>query len=178
MSDFINSNIETIDQVIEFIEQLSDVEYQYVAMPYIESSIGQHLRHVIDIYVSVLNSIENKKVDIVDYNNRRRGADVETQQAIGLIELKQLRSRLQNNQDWQLESEIKVLTEISLQSHSNQVFQSNLARELCFASTHLTHHLALMAVIAKLNGKKVCSSVGVAPSTATYTREKKTEALQ
>lgn len=45
-----------------------------------------------------------------------------------------------------------------------------MGRELCFVSSYLTHHLAIMAVIAKFFGHKVNEKLGVEPTTVIFLR--------
>lgn len=171
MNSLIRSNIEAIEQMLSFIQQLNNTEYQYSAKPYVDSTIGQHLRHILDIYTAVLNAAEEQTANTIDYNIRRRGAALETQRSAGIEELQQLSERLLKRVTKPLDCAVVVTSETSINEYKNETFPSTLARELCFAASHLTHHLAIMAIIAKLSGKEVCSSMGTAPSTATFIRE-------
>ncbi len=53
---------------------MSDDTYQYISKPYVQSSIGQHIRHLIDNYLALQQGCE---INHIDYNWRRRGAQVE-----------------------------------------------------------------------------------------------------
>ena len=177
MNNLMHSNIEAIEQVLDFIQQLNNAEYQYSAKPYVDSTIGQHLRHVLDIYTSVLTVAEDNTNNSIDYNIRRRGAALETQRSAGIAELELLRDSLLKRVTKPLDGVVVVTSETSVNEYKKDTFQYTLARELCFAASHLTHHLAIMAIIAKLSGKDVCSSIGTAPSTATFIRDQATAAI-
>lgn len=186
MNRSISGSLETIDQMISFIEGLSDKEYQYIAKPLFDSSIGQHLRHIVDLYLALMSSTQLGHIDsaktirsssaispvsTINYDIRRRGALIETEKQTGLAELADIRAWLLYNEHTNMTEEVWISTEVSLSSQASELFKSSLGRELCFASSHLTHHLAIMAAIAKVSGKEVDSSIGLAPATATYTRE-------
>ncbi len=163
-----DGNLESIDQMITFVKTLSNEEYQFIASPWFDSSIGQHLRHILDLYLALMNQSNPQQIN---YDIRRRGAAVETEQAIGLVELADTRTWLMNISDDDLHQDAIVNTEVALSSQQTEAFKSSFGRELCFASSHLTHHLAIMAAIAKMAGKQVDPTLGLAPATATHTRE-------
>jgi len=167
MNKIVTSNLESLDQMIMFIESLSDAEYQYVPKPLFDSSIGQHLRHILDLFIALVSST-NKEVN---YDIRRRGAPVETDRQLGLQELNDIRVWVSNISDKDISRKILVHTETALNTQQTDMFKSSFRRELCFASSHLVHHLAIMAAIAKMAGKEVDSKLGLAPATATYVRE-------
>ncbi len=154
--------------MITFIEGLSDAEYQFCAKPWFDSSIGQHLRHIIDLYLALIN---RANADVINYDVRRRGHGVESVRNIGLQELNGIRQWVSEITSEEIEQQTTVSTEVAMSSQQTAEFASSFGRELCFASSHLTHHLALMAVIAKMTGKDVDPTLGLAAATATHLRE-------
>jgi len=167
LNTIVKGNIESLDQMISFIDSLSDTEYQHTAKPWFDSSIGQHLRHILDLFLALMNNVEAE----VNYDIRRRGAPVESSRQIGLKELNDIRCWAASLNDEMVSKEIIVHTETGLSSQQTDAFKSSFGRELCFASSHLVHHLAIMAAIAKISGKEVDAKLGLAPATATYVRE-------
>lgn len=167
MNTMINGNLESLDQMIYFIESLSDEEYQQAAKPWFDSSIGQHLRHILDLFFALVNSTESD----INYNIRRRGAPVESSREVGLQELQQVRDWVAKISVETMHKETVVHTETALSHQQTDQFKSSFGRELCFASSHLIHHLAIMAAIAKMSGKFVDERLGLAPATATFVRE-------
>ena len=176
MNAFVEGSLESLDQMIGFIRELSESEYQFIAKPWFDSSIGQHLRHIIDLYcaLQVTRKIDDSDLPFIDYDIRRRGAPIETQKSIGLEELTELRSWMSEISESDLDAAVLVSTEIALKSKQVQLCRSTFSRELCFASSHLVHHLAIMAAVAKMAGKEVDPTLGLAPATATFVREGET----
>jgi len=167
MNTCITGSLESIDQMTAFISGLNDAEYQYSAAPWFDSSIGQHLRHIVDLFLALK---DRTNTDNINYDIRRRGAAIETVRKIGLIELYEIRQWMNNISNEEINQEICVSTEVAISSQQTETFVSSFGRELCFASSHLTHHLAIMAVIAKMAGKEVDPTLGLAPATATFAR--------
>ncbi len=174
MKKIIEGSLESLDQMISFIEDLDEHAYLYIAAPWFMSSIGQHLRHSMDLFLALQTFQEG----FIDYDVRRRGCDLEKSRNVGLSELKSVRAWLINLTESCLTKTIEVKTEVSLSTQNSVALDSSLARELGFTSSHLVHHLALMAVIAKMAGKKIDDSYGLAPATATYMRNEAEQLLE
>lgn len=167
MNKIINGSIESLDQMIDFIKNLGDEAYKTAPKPLFDSSIGQHLRHILDVYMALINSDNFEKIN---YDIRRRGLALETVRTEGLIELNVIRHWLVTLDEASLTLQTTVHSEVSVCSEQAAQMTSSMGRELCFASSHLTHHLAIMAAIAKFLGHKVSAELGVAPTTATFLR--------
>lgn len=160
-------NLESLDQMIMFIDSLSESEYQYIPTPLFDSSIGQHLRHIVDLFLALMNGANEE----INYDIRRRGAPIETDSNIGLKELNEIRDWISKITEDDINQNTLIHTETALHTQQTDTFKSSFGRELCFASSHLVHHLAIMAAIAKMAGKNVDSTLGLAPATATFVRE-------
>ena len=168
MNKFIQGHLESLDQLVTFIESLDEADYQYIAEPWFVSSIGEHLRHIVDLYLAMMNSADLKNID---YDVKRRGSPIEASKKLGLSELVKIRLWLCQISIEEMQQDILISTETALSFQHAEVFKSSFGRELCFASSHLMHHLAIMGAIAKLAGIKVDPTLGLAPATATHVRE-------
>lgn len=170
MIKVINGSIESLEQIIDFIQELSDEIYTKIPEPLFNSSIGQHLRHILDLYMALIisNGLQN-----INYDVRRRGSLLETNRNEGIKELFIVRDWLKSLDVMQLNINTNIATEVSVSTKVIAKFTSTVGREICFVTTHLTHHLALMAAIAKFLGLSVNTNLGVAPTTATFLRSQK-----
>jgi uncharacterized damage-inducible protein DinB len=167
MQNIIDSSIEIFDQLNDFIESIDDDIYQDNSSTLFESSIGQHLRHILDIYHAL---IRNMADDIVDYDIRLRGSSVEASRGDALRTLHEIRAWLAGLCPHEITRNVKIRTEIAISEQHSSVLDTSFARELFFASNHTRHHLALMVTIAKVLGCNIGKHYGVAPATATYNR--------
>ena len=91
MNVIIKGCVESLDQMIEFIDGLSDDCYQQSPAPLFDSSIGQHLRHILDLYMALINPTQ---AHTIDYDIRRRGLALERVKIEGINELQLIRNRL------------------------------------------------------------------------------------
>ena len=151
--------------------RLNDNQYCSVNDAYGCSSIGQHFRHILDMYLAVTPALSavTSSPPVIDYDIRRRGAAVETERKSAIAELQDLEQALLNRTT-QLNLPVLVKTEVCLHSTRCASMHSTLARELAFISTHAVHHFALIQVLARLLGASVDKSVGLAPASASHQR--------
>jgi len=167
MQQIINGSIEALDQIIDFIKRLDNTSYHQVPTPLFDSSIGQHLRHILDLYQPLLTLNHSQTIN---YDIRRRGISLETVRNDGLSELQQIKTWLSHLTPNRLVQSLQISTQVSIVNSSPIQCMSSFARELCFASSHLVHHLALMVAIVKYLGQPVDAQLGLAPSTAIFLR--------
>lgn len=168
MQKVINSSIEVFDQLASFIDSIDNDIYKAYSRPLFDSSIGQHLRHILDIYQAL---IRNKQDKIIDYDIRLRGIPLETERHDAIITLKAIRQWLMQLTPDDMCRPVNISTEVAISEQHSAIFQTSFGRELFFASNHTIHHLALMVTLAKVLGCQVSNDYGVAPATATYIRE-------
>ena len=164
MHKMILGSIEVLHDLVQLIQQLDDDGYCYPAQPLFNSPIGSHVRHILDIYQALIR----EKHNIIDYDLRRRGNAVETQRTAALKELVEIECWLMALEEEQFLAVKIVKTEVCLSQQESMNFTSTLGRELCFASSHVTHHLALIVAIAKSMNIKINGQLGIAPATATF----------
>ncbi|MBD1557310.1 hypothetical protein HC752_10180 [Vibrio sp. S9_S30] len=155
-----------MDQGIDFLMQISADDYQRAKPPLVTSSIGEHCRHVLDIF-HALSDYENG----VDYNLRRRGHDVEKTRELAIVEFQVIKQWLSQLNSEEMKRVISVKTEVALSETLSAELTSQLEREVAFAASHATHHYALMKVLAIQLGYQTDKELGFAPATATYLRE-------
>ncbi|REG79433.1 DinB family protein [Marinomonas pollencensis] len=158
--------LESLEQGRQFLKSINDEQYCYLASPHVTSSIGEHFRHLLDVFYSIY-----RRTDFIDYNLRRRGHALETSRAAALVTIVELTQWLQVFTDESLDTPISVLAEVSLSHAQTCEMESTLGRELTFASLHATHHFAMAKVVVSLLNVKVAGRFGYAPATVTYFRE-------
>ncbi|PKH07678.1 hypothetical protein [Moritella sp. Urea-trap-13] len=161
----IKGNIEGLDQGIALLSGMTNEQYCMRAQPYIMSCIGEHLRHVLDLYYAV-----KADVDVIDYDVRRRGALVESCRLTGLAELACIKAWLLTLQPQMMNTKIVMSTEVSVVNTLVAQVETTLIRELIFVSTHAIHHYALMDISAKLCDFNTPKNMGIAPATLTALR--------
>lgn len=133
-------NIDSLNLLIGFLSDLPEEDYK-VHNGKGQSSIGQHVRHVIEFYECLQNSNNS-----VNYDLRKRDAQMETDISYALHKTKEVILWLEDlNQDNQL---ILETYPSGLEAESVKI-PSTFSRELFHVLDHLIHHMAIIRVLVK-----------------------------
>lgn len=131
------------------------------------ATIGQHLRHTLDHYDAPLRAAAGP----IDYDRRERGTPTESDLDAALARIDGLRARLDDVDPGDCLRTVTI--KVMLTSGGDEAaLESNLARELAFASHHAIHHMAMMAAIADELGAPIPDGFGKAPSTLEHERRR------
>jgi len=172
MIPVVKGNIETINQALALLEALDNKAYCHISAPYINSSIGQHVRHIIDNYLVIVDGVSQKHIN---YNIRRRGAAVETCIETAKKELNDIQIWLHTIDSNALTTSLSIFSEVCLEQEQSDHLVSSLHRELIFVASHCIHHMALIGVAVKLQNIDTPKHFGLAPATATYVRQQESQ---
>ncbi len=146
-----------VEELILLLKKVAPEDFSKSCTTLSGSSIGQHIRHSIEMYHCLMNGYENR---LIDYNARKRNAELEQNINIAIQALNLIVTEI-NKQD------------ITLQIESNgSSCSSSFLREILYCDEHLIHHLALVRIgIKELGEYEIPSGFGVAPSTIQYQKE-------
>jgi len=164
MIPLIRFNCDYLQQGIELLEKHDSESFVQTDSQAFGSSIGSHLRHVLDHYKSFLGAIDT---GIVDYDNRLRNTDSESDIEVAKSELQSVIDKMAALEGVEDRS-VKVKVSSSVSVDEDEVSDSSLAREMQFLVSHTVHHYALIAIISRIGGVEPNASFGVAPSTLKY----------
>ena len=107
----------------------------------------------------------------INYNVRSRYSEVERCPKVAIQKWQEIALWLQQLQEADLEQELTVSSEISLHSQRSTEVRSTLGREMLFVSSHAIHHFSLLSIIRTLQGKPCPAKFGIAPATASFSRQ-------
>jgi hypothetical protein len=142
MRSIIGSTINTLRKTNILLDELSNEQLSNCSVPPYYSSIGSHIRHILDFYDCIL-SIEE---DIVDLTNRKRDESVERYAESANIYLESVIERIKDI-PLELNKEINVIDDLGMgKIEIKYTFSSLLAQ----ANSHTIHHYAIINYI--LNG--------------------------
>lgn len=166
--EIIKANREALEQGLTLLSMLNDDQYAYLGEPRFTSTIGQHVRHVVDMYLALMVDENN---NLIDYDCRRRGSLIESSCVRGIEALRKVLSWLDALDPMHVARRtVLVKSEVSLQKSASVTLESSLMRELVFVGSHTVHHYALIKVIANDQGLHVATGFGIAPATASFLR--------
>lgn len=148
-------------QLVESINSLSFDEYTQKISLLSNSTIGEHTRHIIELFQQLLVGYEN---NTIDYDKRKR--NVEIQQNIDFA-IECIANIISN-----IDLENKKLILKTLYSSSENQIETNYFRELLYNIEHCIHHQAIIKIALLHFGKtEITENFGIAKSTIEYRKQ-------
>ena len=130
------------------------------------SSIGKHIRHIIDHYTCFFRTLAES---YVDYDNRTRVSVLETSVVAASVLLNEIVHQLSDLRHF-TPGQISVYISIDPNERVAPV-ESNLKRELLFLQSHTLHHMAVIQLMLDLLGVQVEPEFAYAPSTKKFLKK-------
>jgi hypothetical protein len=129
-------------------------------------NIGAHFRHCFDFVDCLISGIESGKID---YNQRERNLQVETDCKTGSAKINETIKKLQTLSLLEFSQTILVRHERANDIADEKSWcSSTIAREVEFLQSHTVHHYAIIGLKLANLGIKVDENFGVADSTLKY----------
>ena len=155
---------QNLEEIKALLSQLSNKKYTHNAQLLSGATIGQHVRHILEFYQSVLNGIDSK---IINYDKRKRNVLIESDREIAIQIIDFICSILAI--DMADESLVLIGNFGSSRGEENHV-KTSLYRELAYCLEHSIHHQALIKVgLLELNSLSyIDQTFGWAPATIRY----------
>lgn len=151
-------------QLSQSISQLSDAEYVQPSNTLFHATIGQHVRHIIELFLCLENGYMS---GTVNYEKRKRDYRIETDRNFALTLLRDIYHQLgKPNKDIVLEAEDYGDTPEVV------AIPSNYFREIAYNLEHTIHHMALIRVgINEVSSIVLPDEFGVAYSTVKFRKQ-------
>lgn len=147
------------------IAQLSEEQYSMPSTMLSGATIGQHLRHILEFYLCLLDATTDT---VVNYDNRARNRIIETNLLVAVDAIDYIVSAL----DTFTRSDDPVMLQSNFEPKAAQTVSipSSYARELAYNLEHSIHHQALIKVGLKEQGLEhlLDEAFGVAPTTIRF----------
>lgn len=160
----INTLQHLLQQIKEYLIQLSPAQYAQTLEVYSGASIGQHTRHMIEFLQCFLRQYPS---GIINYDARQRKADLEQLPQAALQAIAVVENCLNTVQ----EQPHKLQLLLSYPQAANAIFvTTNLEREIAYNIEHIIHHLAIIKIglLIQVPHIKLSPDFGVAYSTIQY----------
>ena len=151
-------------QLTESLQQLTTTQYTQPSKTLFNASIGQHVRHVVELFLCLENGYAT---GVVNYEKRKRDYKIETDKDFAIQLMKEIYHRLEKpNIDLVMEAE--DYEDVS----GVVVIPSNYYREIAYNLEHTIHHMALIRVgINEVSSIELPEDFGVASSTVKYRKQ-------
>jgi uncharacterized damage-inducible protein DinB len=156
-----NYHICTLERVKDVCQLLIQEKYTEKIEVLSNSSIGQHIRHIIEFYECLSQGC---KEGYINYDDRKRNLLIETLPDYATALISDLQKELENVD---LDANIFVIHEIGNEKHE---IKTTLARELYYMAEHTVHHFALIkiGINSAFPELKLPENFGIAESTIKY----------
>lgn len=170
----INHCIQNLWQIKDLICQMKEEDYSKKLNVLSGSSIGQHIRHILELYQCLL---EGSICNEVNYDKRKRDLKLENDPSFALNFIDKITDKLTH-----LEGD-KMLTlfgSFTADSANNTAILTSVYRELAYNLEHSIHHQAMIKIGLEAMGLSflVDSYFGLAPATIKYQNSKKSHQVE
>ena len=151
----------TLNELVSFLDQLSNDDFTSSCEALSDSSIGEHTRHIIEMFQCLQNQLDT---GFVNYDNRNRDKRIQTDTFFALQCIQTIKIDLHR------ENQNLVLQQVIDGEILN--IESNYFRELLYNLEHCIHHQAFIKVaILQLKHLTIDDNFGVAKSTIEYRKQ-------
>lgn len=144
--------------------QLTDTEYEKPSAILFNATIGQHIRHIIELFLCLENGYRE---GIVNYEKRKRDSRIESDRNFAVQLLNNIYQELDKpNKELLLESEDYVDSAVVV------ALPTNYYREIAYNLEHTIHHMALIRVgVNEVSAICLSNDFGVAYSTIKFRKQ-------
>jgi len=134
------SSLNTLQKADLLLNKLSNADLCNASVPPYHSSIGSHVRHILDFYDCIFNLNEENKIDLTA---RCRNTEVETQCHSAIKYLNKTIETLKSS-DFNPEAKVIVIDDLGLgKTEITYTFGALLSQ----ANSHTIHHYAIINYI-------------------------------
>ncbi len=151
-------------QLSDSLNLLDDSQYSHACESLSGNSIGQHVRHIIEMFQCLEAGYQNGEVD---YESRQRDRRIETDKSFATDLLQQILQQISKEN-----KNLLLLTYYDERQITPEKIGSNYFREIAYNLEHTIHHMALIKVgLREIGNIPVDESYGVASSTIKYRKQ-------
>ena len=151
----------TLNELSDLLSQFSDNDYTNPCFGLSNATVGEHTRHIIEMFQCLENQYE---IGIVNYDKRKRDYQIQTDVAFAKDTIVTILTQLEKpNKNLQLQQIV---------DGEELLIDSNYNRELLYNLEHCIHHQALIKVaILQMDHIQIDKNFGVARSTIEYKKQ-------
>ncbi|MFV8336907.1 DinB family protein [Flavobacterium sp. RSP29] len=148
----------SLNELVDLLNQLSQKEYSNSCTELSNATIGEHTRHIIEMFQCLENQYD---LGIVNYDKRERNTRIQTDTVFAIENI----VLIQQN----LDKKNKNIELLQIIDGEEIRIESNYFRELLYNLEHCIHHQALIKVaILQCETVIIDANFGVARSTIEY----------
>lgn len=152
--------IKNLQRGVTLLNSISDEQYSNTSIAPYYSSIGGHIRHILDVFDCIFDGLNTKKVDLTA---RKRNQLAETQTAVGIQYFNQIMEKLASLKETDFNQMVQVSDDLGM---GMVTVNYTLASALIQAHSHAIHHFASIGyIISQLGIELPDADFGFNPTT-------------
>ena len=154
-----------LNRGVRLLNSISDIQYSDESVKPYYSSIGRHMRHILDVFDCVFCGLESGQIDLTA---RKRNELAEQKTAFGLAYFEEIKSKIDELATQDLNQIVSVTDDLGLgKVTANYTLNSILIQ----AHSHAIHHFASIGyIIAELGIELPDADFGYNPTTPQFER--------
>jgi len=157
MIDAITYNL---NRGVKLLNAISDTQYKDTSIKPYHSSIGGHMRHILDVFDCIFDGLVSGSVDLTA---RKRNELAEQKTAFGLVYFQEIIEKLDSLKDLDLNQLVEVSDDLGL---GMITVNYTLSSALIQAHSHAIHHFASIGyIISQLGIEMPDADFGYNPTT-------------
>ena len=133
------SSEEILNQLIHLLDKIDDQQYDSPVHALSQSSIGAHVRHIIEFYDCLIKGLQT---GVVNYDNRKRNMLLETDRYFALQTLVHVIHHISH---MKRDQALKINMDLS-NTGMPIVIDTTYYRELAYNIEHAIHHMAIIRI--------------------------------
>jgi hypothetical protein len=151
-------------QLAGSLSQLDGDQYNYPCKNLSGNTIGQHVRHIIEMYQCLEAGYQSGEVD---YEKRKRDKQIETDKIFAAELLNEIIHQIRKEN-----INLSLLTYYNDPGPGPEKISTNYFREITYNLEHTIHHMALIRIgLREIGDISVDDSYGVASSTLKFRQQ-------
>lgn len=148
-----------LSQLSDVIDRLTREQFKLPIITLSGSTIGQHIRHILEFYIELHKGYAS---GLVDYEQRERDHAIETDKQVALFHLKKIAKDLEK-------PDRELLLNFMPADCCSLSINTNYYRELAYNLEHTVHHMALIRIgVNAISATELPIGFGVAASTLKF----------
>lgn len=137
----INVIEQNLKRGIKLLNSISDEQYSDTSIAPYNSSIGCHIRHVLDVFSCIFNGLEDSNID---FSIRERNECAENKTTVGIEYFETVIYQLKKIKEEDFDTTIKVSDDLGL---GKETANYTIAAVLMQAQSHTIHHFAIIGYL-------------------------------
>ena len=138
-----------LDRGVKLLNSISDEQYSNTTIAPYYSSIGRHMRHILDVFDCIFEGLSEGKIDL---SARKRNEQVELEIREGLLYFDKIRKELLVLNSFDFEQVVLVVDDLGLGKVEQKYTLGGL---LIQAHSHAIHHFASLGYIISQLGIEI-----------------------